>query len=82
MLPADKIDPAEEIKKIQKIKDYLCNKKGRKDQFIGDHFASRFLKARKWKIKETKIMLDNYFIFRDRMIKKIPIYEKRKGLTK
>jgi hypothetical protein len=72
-------EPIDEIKLIRKVKNYLQVKRKRREPFICDFFAYRFLKARKWKLNDTKIMLDNYFTFRDRMVSKLHIFEKRKG---
>lgn len=67
---------------VERLKEHLKKTKSRTEPFICDHFIFRFLVARKWNENATQTMLDNYFIFRDRMIARLGELDHRKRKSK
>ena len=64
---------------VESIKKYLRTDLKRTEPFICDVFINRYLIARDWNIAKAKLMLSNYFKYRDEMMALMPMYRERIG---
>ena len=79
MNPSALVLTPQKKKIVEELKYHLKHNRKRTEPFICDYFVFRFLEARKWKPEKARQMLENYFAFRDRMMKKAGELRTRKG---
>lgn len=54
----------EDILKV--IVDYVKTHHGRTEKFYDDWYMSRFCRARNWEVTKIKLMVDNFFVLREK----------------